>query len=36
MNFPQFIGMLGGKKDEALYFIGYRGNALIHLDPHYT
>lgn len=28
--------MLGGRKNEALYFIGYRGKQLLHLDPHYT
>ena len=36
MQFPQFIGMIGGKRREALYFVGFHGDQLIHLDPHYT
>ena len=36
MKLSYFMGMLGGRKDEALYFIGYKGDQLLHLDPHYT
>lgn len=28
------IGFVGGKANHALYFAGYRGNALLGLDPH--
>jgi cysteine protease ATG4 len=27
---------MGGKKNKALYFVGYEGNGLIFLDPHYV
>ncbi|KAJ9460930.1 Cysteine protease atg4 [Diplonema papillatum] len=28
------VGVIGGKPNHALYFIGCKGNHLIHLDPH--
>lgn len=28
--------MLGGKPNFALYFVGYQGNDLIFLDPHFV
>lgn len=30
------VGIMGGKKNKALYFVGYEGNSLIFLDPHYV
>nr|XP_013795725.1 PREDICTED: cysteine protease ATG4A isoform X2 [Apteryx mantelli mantelli] len=33
---PQSLGALGGKPNNAYYFIGFLGNELIYLDPHTT
>lgn len=35
-TFPQSIGVIGGKPNHALYFIGCVGNDVIFLDPHTT
>jgi hypothetical protein len=35
-DIPQCVGIMGGKKDKALYFVGHEGNSLIFLDPHYV
>ncbi|XP_029441900.1 cysteine protease ATG4A isoform X1 [Rhinatrema bivittatum] len=33
---PQSLGALGGKPNNAYYFIGFSGEELIYLDPHTT
>ncbi|KAJ6657419.1 hypothetical protein lerEdw1_002478 [Lerista edwardsae] len=33
---PHSLGALGGKPNNAYYFIGFLGNELIYLDPHTT
>uniref|UniRef100_A0A7S3JJD3 Cysteine protease n=1 Tax=Euplotes harpa TaxID=151035 RepID=A0A7S3JJD3_9SPIT len=36
LKFPQSVGIMGGKKNKALYFVGSEGDSLIFLDPHYV
>ncbi|KNC47975.1 autophagy-specific 4 [Thecamonas trahens ATCC 50062] len=33
-EFPQTVGVLGGKPKGALFFVGVQGDNLIYLDPH--
>ena len=32
----QWVGIIGGKGNKALYFVGSEGDNLIFLDPHYV
>ena len=36
MELPQFQGLLGGKPEKALYFVGKHNKHYIYLDPHYV
>lgn len=34
LDFPQSVGLVGGRPRQALYFPGRRGSSLVGLDPH--
>ena len=36
MELSSFQGLLGGKPEKALYFVGKHKNQYIYLDPHYV
>lgn len=36
MEFPCFQGVIGGKPEKALYFVGKHKEQYIYLDPHYV
>ena len=36
LSLPFTIGIVGGKKDAAIYFVGYQGDDMIYLDPHHV
>ncbi|KAL4491249.1 hypothetical protein ABPG72_021635 [Tetrahymena utriculariae] len=35
LSLNQSVGMIGGKPNKAHYFLGFIGNDLLYLDPHY-
>ena len=35
-DLPQCVGLLGGKPNFALYFVGTQEESLIFLDPHFV
>ncbi len=35
-DFPQLIGVMGGRTSEALFFVGYQGDNFVFLDPHFV
>ncbi|KAL1915830.1 uncharacterized protein VTP21DRAFT_6218 [Calcarisporiella thermophila] len=34
LRLPQSVGIAGGKPCSSLYFVGYRGDEMMYLDPH--
>ena len=35
-EFPELVGVMGGRKSEALFFIGYQDDDFLFLDPHFV
>eukprot|EP00826_Nyctotherus_ovalis_P015461 TRINITY_DN1439_c0_g1_i1.p1 TRINITY_DN1439_c0_g1~~TRINITY_DN1439_c0_g1_i1.p1 ORF type:complete len:435 (+),score=104.99 TRINITY_DN1439_c0_g1_i1:86-1390(+) len=33
-TFPELVGLMGGRKSEALFFVGWQNNSFLFLDPH--
>ena len=33
---PHCVGIMGGRPNKALYFVGHEGDNLIFLDPHFV
>ncbi|PVU92862.1 hypothetical protein BB559_003565 [Furculomyces boomerangus] len=36
LSMPHSVGIAGGRPSSALYFVGYDGDSLIYLDPHFN
>mmetsp|Transcript_34626 Transcript_34626/g.40076 ORF Transcript_34626/g.40076 Transcript_34626/m.40076 type:complete len:114 (+) Transcript_34626:556-897(+) len=36
LRMQQCMGVMGGKKNKALYFVGTEGQELVFLDPHFV
>lgn len=35
-NFPELVGVMGGRTNEALFFVGYQDDDFLFLDPHFV
>ena len=36
LSLQSSVGMMGGSKSRAYYFVGYSNDNLLYLDPHYS